>query len=377
MPVWKDHHRLPACRFGIAGDFLPASGLAPISGETWSGQADLISPLFQDLQFSIVNLECPVGVDGLAPRMKASLGDTFSSLTESLDYLDSLKATVIGIANNHLYDYEKLGAARTVENLHSIFSVCGFGRSLQEPPSICIRELPESVRVGIWAAARNLSDAATPNSIGIEPATRERAAQALACLTGSDVQCRVAFLHAGAEGSNYPDPEDAQFMEELAEMGFDVVAACHSHRISGYKAIERKNRFPAHCFYGLGSLTSGVLYSPLEHEGVLAAVSLDATGAVCEVEARPIHLDERGWGRVPSAEECASVVDRFRKVSAAIQDGSYRQAFYSDMSRDLLGTQWRDARIAFQRAGIRGILQKLGRMRPAHLRRLYHKALRA
>jgi hypothetical protein len=186
----------------------------------------------------------------------------------------------------------------------------------------------------------------------------------------------LALLHAGAEGTNYPDPEDAEFMEELAQMGFDVVAACHSHRISGYQTVRGKNG-AAHCFYGLGSLSSGVLYSPLEHEGILAGISLDASGAVCEVEAKPIYLDERGWGTAPSRQEGQKVLNRFQAISASIKDGSYRQQFYRDISRDMMGAQWRDVRIAFRRAGFRGILNKLTRMRPAHVRRLYHKSLRS
>jgi Bacterial capsule synthesis protein PGA_cap len=375
MLVWKDQHRAPVCRFGITGDFLPASGLSPVGGETWSEKGKLVAPLFQDLQFSVVNLECPVGVEGIAPKAKASLGDSFATRTESLEYLDSLKLSVVAIANNHLYDYGKAGAERTLLNVQGKFSVCGFGRTLQEPPSVCIREVAESIRVGIWAAARNLPDAATHNSMGIEPATRERAAQALAYMAGCNVHCHVAFLHAGAEGTNYPDPEDAEFMVELAEMGFDVVAACHSHRISGYKTVRGKNGAPGHCLFGLGSLSSGVLYSLLEHEGILAAISLDASGAVCELDARPICLDERGWGAVPSTQQHAAILERFQKVSASIQDGSYRQTFYRDVSRDLMGTQWRDVRVAFQRAGLRGIWQKLIRLRPAHVRRLYHKSL--
>ena len=375
MLVWKDQHRAQVWRFGIAGDFLPASGLTPAACESWSRQASLLAPLFHDLQFSIVNLECPVGVEGIARKVKASLGESFAAPTESAEYLASLQASVVGIANNHLYDYGRPGAERTLLNLRSKFSVSGFGQTLEEPPSVCIREVGESVRVGIWAAARNLPDAATRSSIGIEPATRERAVEALACMGEGDVQCRVAFLHAGAEGTDYPDPEDAGFVQELAAMGFDVVAACHSHRISGYQKVRGRNGAPAHCFYGLGSLSSGVLYSPLEHEGILAAVSLDTSGAVCEVEARPIYLDERGWGTVPATEDGATILDRFQKISASIEDGSYSQMFYRDMSRDLMGTQWRDVRVAFERAGLRGILKKLARMRPAHLRRLYHKSL--
>jgi hypothetical protein len=374
MLVWKDAHRVSVCRFGIGGDFLPAAGLSLLGDETWSGQARLLASFFRDLEFCVVNLECPVGVEGIPAKVKASLGDSFAAEAACLAYLSVLKAYGVGLANNHLYDHGRVGAERTVQALQSSFSVCGFGRTLQESPSVCVRNVATGVRVGLWAAARNLPDSAKRDSIGIEPATRDRATQALAYMAAQSTQCRVAFLHAGVEGTNYPDPEDAEFMEELAAMGFDVIAACHSHRISGYKTIRGKNG-AAHCFYGLGSLSSGVLYSPLEHEGILAAISLDVSGAVCAVEARPIHLDERGWGTVPSAEQAATILNRFQEVSASILDGSYREAFYRDISRDMMGTQWRDVRIAFRRAGLRGILKKLIRMRPAHIRRLYHKSL--
>ena len=376
MFVWRKAHHESVCCFGIAGDFLPAAGLSPTGDETWLGQAELLASLFRHLEFSVVNLECPIGVGGMPPRVKASLGGSFAAETSSLDYLSGLGVSVVGLANNHLYDYGKSGAERTLENVRKQFSASGFGSTLGEVPSVSIREASRDLRIGIWAAGRNLPDSAAPGSVGLEPATPERAAQALAHMETRGVRCRLAFLHAGAEGTNYPDPEDVGFMEELAKMGFDVVAACHSHRISGYQTVRGKSG-PAHCFYGLGSLSSGVLYSPLEHEGILARISLDAAGAVSLVEAQPIYLDERGWGRVPSPQQGDMILRRFWAISACMEDGSYRQQFYRDISRDMMGAQWRDVRIAFERAGLRGILKKLTRMRPAHVRRLYHKSLRS
>lgn len=378
MLVWNDHERSAVCRFGIAGDFLPAAGLAPRAGESWAHQANRVAPLFQDLCFSIVNLECPIDVAAIEPRVKASLGDTFSAPLDSLDYLATLRANVVGLANNHLYDYGQEGAERTLHCLHGLqanVAVSGFGCSLSQPPKVSVREVASGIRVGVWASACNLPDCASRGTVGIEPATRQRAEVALACMADRQAHCRVAFLHAGSEGTNYPDPEDVHFMHDLAGMGFDVVAACHSHRISGYQTLRGKNRRPAHCFYGLGSLSSGVLYSPLEHEGILATVALDAAGEICQVGARPIYLDERGWATVPTAEQQGIILDRFHRVSASIADGSYRQTFYRDVSKDMMGSQWRDARLAFQRAGFRGLLRKLSRMRPAHVRRLYHKSL--
>src|SRR5262245_9672751 len=149
MLVWKANHCRAVCRFGIAGDFLPAAGLGPFGGSTWSNQAKLIAPLFGDLQFSIANLECPVGVAGIPPAVKSSLGDSFAAPVDALDYAGSLNVSVLGIANNHLYDYGEAGAARTFKNLKDKFSPCGFGRSLQQPPSVSIRAFSEGVQVGV------------------------------------------------------------------------------------------------------------------------------------------------------------------------------------------------------------------------------------
>src|SRR5215510_8945107 len=100
MLVWTDPYRQPVCRFGIAGDFLPAAGLSPIGGETWSGQATLLAPIFGDLEFAVVNFECPVSVKGISPRVKASLGDSLAAEAESLDYLAPLNASAVCVANN-------------------------------------------------------------------------------------------------------------------------------------------------------------------------------------------------------------------------------------------------------------------------------------
>src|SRR5262245_20321921 len=109
MLVWKDGCRASAYRFGIAGDFLPAAGLSPMGDETWSERAKPIVPLFQDLAFTVLNLECPVDIEGIAPRVKASLGDSFAARIESLGYISGLGVSVVGIANNHLYDFGRTG----------------------------------------------------------------------------------------------------------------------------------------------------------------------------------------------------------------------------------------------------------------------------
>jgi len=174
------------------------------------------------------------------------------------------------------------------------------------------------------------------------------------------------------------DPAAVKLMDSLAREGFDLIAACHSHRTSGFADIARQlSPYPAFCFYGLGSLSSGVIYSDLEREGLLASIGLNSEGRIVSVEAKPIYLVGRGWGTIPTSEQAESILGTFLAVSREILDGSYEHGFYSDAGRHFLRAQWRDLSLAFNRAGLRGVLSKVARLRMGHLRTLFHSGLRS
>jgi len=379
MLLWNDPSSTVAARFGIAGDFLPASGLQPVGTQTWSEMAGPLVEAFGGLDFALVNLESPVDVGSLPPRTKPSLGDTFSAPKEALDYLHALKCEVVSLANNHTYDYDSSGVACTEAALKAAGIVpLGIRQNLEEPPSVCVLNLGDTARVGIWCSALALRECATKKSAGLEPATLERGKAALSLLKSQGATCCVAFLHAGAEGTNRPDPGAVKLMDLLAHHGFDLVAACHSHRTSGFADIARQSSpYPAFCFYGLGSLSSGVIYSDLERQGILALIGLNSEGRMASVEARPIYLAGRGWGTIPTREQEESILGSFLAVSREILDGSYEHEFYSDAGRHFLQAQWRDLTLAFNRAGMRGVLAKVARLRVGHLRTLFHSNLRS
>jgi Bacterial capsule synthesis protein PGA_cap len=379
MLLWNDPSSAVVARFGIAGDFLPASGLKPVGAQTWSEMARPLVDAFGELDFALVNLESPVNVGSLPPRTKPSLGDTFNAPQEALDYLRALKCKVVSLANNHTYDYDSSGVATTEGALKAAGIVpLGISQNLEEPPSVHVLNLGDNARIGIWCSALGLRECATKKSAGLEPATIERGKAALSLLKSQGATCCVAFLHAGAEGTNRPDPGAVTLMDSLAREGFDLVAACHSHRTSGFADVVRQSSpYPAFCFYGLGSLSSGVIYSELEREGLLALIGLNSEGRIASVEAKPIYLAGPGWGTIPTREQAESILSNFLAVSREILDGSYEHGFYSDAGRHFLQAQWRDLSLAFNRAGLRGVLSKVGRLRMGHLRTLFHSNLRS
>lgn len=374
MILWERDKTQAVCKIGVAGDFLPSGGLVLPEGVTWVEMSQNLGELFNDLDIAFVNLECPVDVHPAKPRIKMGLGDSFAAPAEALDFLPPLRATVVGLANNHIYDYGQQGLERTRQALFSKgITSLGVGKSLDESPDIHVWKSPVGIEVGFWAAARGLPELSTRRRSGIEAATTKRAAEALSEMKKRGAHLCIALLHTGLEHTNHPDPGDVLLMDSFACIGFDIVTAAHSHRISGYKLLPAFGGRLACCFYGLGSLVSGVIYSSLEREGILVVVSLDRQGALLRIEARPVYLAGSGWGMSAYSPHHESIMDRFRSCSREIVDGSYKTVFYRDTGKDLFGRQLRDVQVAFQKGGVKGIAQKLGRLRMRHMQRLIRK----
>jgi len=377
LVLWESRECEPvAARVAIAGDFLPAGDLAFPPGKDWSAMAGALASCFEHASISFVNLESALDVDGLAPRPLSGIGEIVAASAATLDYLAAIHARVVGIANNHSYDFAAAGVARTRAAISGRGVMpLGAGQSLADPPEVFVWQGPGDIRVGFWAAARATLDPAREKTAGVEPATQARARLALEALQSRHAHFSIALIHAGCLRTSRPDPEEVRLMDELANSGFDLVAASHSHRISGYRQLGGSRIRPSFCFYGLGSLVSGYAASPLEREGLIIVAGLNLRGELIRLEAQPLLLDESGFGDLPSAEMNRTILDRFRELSGEIADGSFRRLFYHEISRGLLALYLRDAKMAYRHAGLRGLARKAGRLRVRHVRRLVHKVM--
>jgi hypothetical protein len=377
MVVWESTDRPAiAARIAVCGDFLPAGRIAVDAASDWSEGAAAILPHFEDVTASFVNLECVLGAEGLAARTLHGIGDIVSAPAAALDYLAAIQARAVGIANNHSYDFGPAGAAITrAEIERRAMTPLGAGRKLADAPEICVWRGPADIRIGFWAAARATHDLATREAPGVEPATIERGEQALAAMNLRGARFRIALLHAGCLRTNRPDPDDVRLMDALAEKGFDVIAASHSHRISGWRKIAGRGPSPSYCFYGLGSLASGYVSSAAEAEGLVIVASLTPQGSLAQLQARAVALDAGGFGAAARDAQADTILGRAQALSAEVSDGSYARLFYHDMAQGMMALQLRDARTAFRQAGIRGLVRKAGRVRMRHVRRLVHKVM--
>lgn len=376
LVLWESATAGPvAARIAMAGDFLPAGRIElPTSG--WAAAATGLVPHFEDVAVSFVNLESVLDAEDLTARPLCGIGAIVSAPSASLDYLQALSARIVGVANNHSYDFGAAGVERTQRALvHRGMIPLGAGRTLRNVPDVFIWQGPRRIRVGFWAAAKASHDVATRRTQGVEPATIDRAGRAIEAIKSRGARFAIALLHAGCLRASHPDPGDAKLMDRMAESGFDVVAASHSHRISGYRLVHVPRRSPAFCFYGLGSFVSGDTASPLEREGLIVVAGFDSSGGLSRIEVRPVFLGAAGFGEVPSTEASRAILERFQRLSAEIVDGSSKHLFYREVSQGLLRLYLRDVRAAFRESGVRGLARKASRMRARHVWRAAHRLI--
>jgi poly-gamma-glutamate capsule biosynthesis protein CapA/YwtB (metallophosphatase superfamily) len=372
--VWRAENSGPAvARVAVAGDFLPAGRLQLPQSDAWAGAASALAPNFDDVATTLLNLECVIDAAGLSARKLVGLGQIVCAPSQSLDYLGAIRAVAVGFANNHSYDFGAAGVERTRQALsRRNLTLLGAGRDTASPPDVFVWRGPNSICVGLWAAAKASHDLARGGAAGVEPATLRRAKQALELMRCRGARFSIALLHAGVLRTNRPDPADVKLMDSMAEAGFDLVAASHSHRISGSKLVRAKRNRPAFCFYGLGSVVSGYIAAPIEREGLIVVVGFNSDGDLASLEVRPVSLAASGFGEAPSAEVSGIILNRFCSLSAEIGDGSSKQRFYQETSQNLVRLYLRDARAAIRESGVVGLARKTARIRMRHLRRLAH-----
>jgi capsule synthesis protein PGA_cap len=363
-----------ATRLAVAGDFLPAGKLSRRANESWRDLAVPLLPHFADISTTFANLECNLGVDGLSPKPLNGIGQIVCALPSVLDYLDAFKCQNVGIANNHAFDFGPEGIKRTRNVILDAGKIpLGAGFTLKDAPEIAIWRGPGNLCVGFWSAAKASHELATRKAVGVEPATRDRAREAIEEMKRKGVTFCVALVHAGCIRSNRPAPEDVELLRALARSGFQLIAASHSHRIAGFEIIEDAAENPAFCFHGLGSLVSGYIASDFEREGLIVIAGFDTLGKLAEVSARPVYLPEGGIGQAASQEHADIILGRFKSLTNEIADGSCARAFYGEISPGLLKLYFRDARAALLESGIRGLAHKVARVRIHHVKRLMHR----
>ena len=270
-------------KIAILGDLAPlghAEGFLRSGDSGWF--TDGLGTGFKDADFTFANLECPL-IDSECPIQK--LGPALGVKVDSADALKDF--SLVGLANNHIYDHGEDGVKHTLELLDtSNISYLGAGMNLSSAGKPRIVNL-DDITVGFLAWSHHEFCISTESSAGAFPIDLRLG---LGIIEDLRQQCDfvILFYHGGVEHFPFPTPEQRKTCRFLAERGVDLIVCQHSHIVGASETVGDST-----ILYGQGNYCfdlkgkESLLHWP---QGLMLDVSVEK-GKRLEVDFIPIIQD--------------------------------------------------------------------------------------
>jgi len=289
--------------------------------------SDTVS-LFQQADFSVVNLECAITesetpIEKIGPPLKAPL--------QTADVLAELNVTCCGISNNHIFDFGKTGVADTLRELSRVgIQTTGYGANDAESRKNLILE-QDGVRVCVIAVCEHEYSYALEDREGcryfdeFETPLEIRAAKESADRV-------VVLYHGGKEHCAYPSPRLRRACHAMAKSGADLILCQHSHCIGCYEEFQG-----CHILYGQGNfhfVKEKYRDSPSWFECLATVYHPEEN----RVEWIPVAADAACVGiRLADAKEKERILKEFQERSQRLADGSWLEGWkeFCESKRDV------------------------------------------
>jgi len=265
----------------------------------------------------LINLETAITAASQAHRSKRYC---FKWTSEILDLFDG--RFILGLANNHIFDYGEKGLLDTLEALDARnLRHAGAGRNLQEAGPVVFDVA--GVRLGVICAADPRYQAATKTSAGTFPAIPGLLRESIREVQ-RDTDIVLVSIHSGQEFLPVPSPRQRQLAELCLEEGARLVSFHHAHCVSGVRSDSR-----GIVLFGTGNYLFPRGDTPSRfsafQESAAWRVSLDTSRRkVQEIVIQPILIGVDGLPRKASESESGRILGRIKRCSDRICAGRLR-----------------------------------------------------
>lgn len=230
----------------IGGDYCPHGRISKlIETECFDRIFKEIIPLANSVDYSIINLECPVVEGNSEPISKYGINlKTTPNAIKSLKYAGFKMVT---LANNHFFDFGQEGIKKTLELCKELgVDTVGGGENLEQAEKILYKEIKGKKFAFIncceheFSIATEVKGGSNPlNPIAIYHMINE-------AKNNSDYL--IIIVHGGHEHFQLPSPRMKELYRFFVDVGADVVVNHHQHCYSGFEEYKGKK-----IFYGLGN----------------------------------------------------------------------------------------------------------------------------
>lgn len=222
----------------VAGDYCPLGRTAALlkNGE-FARLFNGFENLTKDMDYSIVNLECPITtsdekIEKTGPCLK----------TDDVNALRALKYAgfnLLALANNHIQDYGSQGVIDTIKNATSEgFDIVGAGADIYSASLPLIKSLG-GLQIAFVNIAENEFCAADDAMAGANTFDFINNTRTISELR-KNVDKIVLIYHGGREHYQLPTPELRRRLRYFIECGVDAIVAHHTHCFSGFEYYNNK-----------------------------------------------------------------------------------------------------------------------------------------
>lgn len=252
-PATNDPYRFS---LGFAGDFCFADNYIPMQHLAALGSTDITDgidqryvELMRGMDAMWINNEFVYSNETTPLEGKAW---TFLSKPENVTYLDDLGVDIVGLANNHTFDYGQQSFLDTLDTLKKA-NIPYTGAGLDEQEAYA----PVYLQVdGFTIAYVNASSAEytiyTPEATGSNPgiAWCYDTTKFIESIREADAHADfvIALPHWGTEHSTWLTDEQLQGAKDFIDAGADAVIGAHTHILQGLEYYQGKP-----IFYSLGN----------------------------------------------------------------------------------------------------------------------------
>ena len=189
--------------------------------------------LFAKTDFSVLNLENIFGDKSTGiPIVKS--GPNLISDDGFCEYINILKPTGVGLANNHAGDFGKEPLMHTIALLKKQGYQCaGAGGNIDEAYLPMIFE-KDNIKTAVFAVCENEFGIADDNQAGAAGYNLSRVTKAIRTALKEEF-IPIIYFHGGNEFNPFPSPGKIELYRHFIDIGAKAVIAMHTHCPQGYE----------------------------------------------------------------------------------------------------------------------------------------------
>ena len=236
---------------------------------------------------TVVNNECTYSTRGTPLVGKDYL---FRADPKTAENLKVMGTDVVGLANNHVYDYGSVGLLDTLENVQKLdLPVIGAGKNIKEA-SEPIYFIANGKKIAIVAATQierstKYTKEATEDSPGVLKTLHTEKYLSAIAQAKKNADYVICFVHWGTEGTHQYGVDQYTLAKSFVEAGADAIIGGHTHCLQGVDMIQG-----VPVYYSLGNFYfSQESEMPSDYDTAMTQLIIESDGSI-QTKLVPCHF---------------------------------------------------------------------------------------